>query len=54
MLEDEEEMHVCQPPENVDQKFKKCIGRELNPGLPRSASLLLAGENSTTEPPMLP
>ena len=31
-----------------------CIGRESDPGLPRTANLLLlAGENSTTEPPML-
>ena len=33
---------------------KNCIGRESDPGLPRTANLLLlAGENSTTEPPML-
>ena len=30
-----------------------CIGRESNPGRPRSAFISLAGEHSTTEPPML-
>ena len=30
-----------------------CIGRESNPGRPRSAFYSLAGEHSTTEPPML-
>merc|ERR1711872_127781 len=28
------------------------IGRESNPGRPRAASMKLAGEHSTTEPPM--
>ena len=31
---------------------KICIGRESNPGRPRAASMKLAGEHSTTEPPM--
>ena len=35
-------------------KVKSCIGQESDPGLTRTANLLLlAGENSTSEPPML-